>query len=267
MVITVAAWSSRCRGPGERGWIRRRDGDARTRACEDPAGAVISARRGRDGPAKEPAIGDMADQRPRRDVREDAGPQGERGGGQRGQRVTQPGGLRHESVDHIQVDPGEPHHPCVRSHSRWPGSRTARTQRRTVDSGRSSSAAIHRYPVPRAPASNADPMTAIESARRRLAAVGSSTWVTRQVRQRARRAAAPAWCRRGRARCGYGRSPTDAAGGCIPGRTACRRPGRSRPGRGRRSRSSRHGGGTAHGHGLPAPPTGGASWCGSRSEQ
>ena len=35
----------------------------------------------------------------------------------------------------------------------------------TVDSGRSSWAAIRRYPVPRALASNADPMTAVESAR------------------------------------------------------------------------------------------------------
>jgi len=56
-----------------------------------------------------------------------------------------------------------------------------------LDSGRSSWAAIRPVPVPRALASNADPMTAVESARRSVAAVGSSTWVTRQVRQRARR--------------------------------------------------------------------------------
>jgi hypothetical protein len=34
---------------------------------------------------------------------------------------------------------------------------------------------------------NADPMTAVVSARRGVTAAGSSTWLTRQVRQRARR--------------------------------------------------------------------------------
>jgi hypothetical protein len=56
-----------------------------------------------------------------------------------------------------------------------------------MDSGRSSWTAIRRYPVPRALASSADPMTAVVSARRTVTAAGSSTWVTRQVRQRARR--------------------------------------------------------------------------------
>jgi hypothetical protein len=65
VVVTVAAWSSRCRGPGGRGWVRRRHGGARLRACEDPAGAVISARCGRGGRGEEPAVGDLADQRPR----------------------------------------------------------------------------------------------------------------------------------------------------------------------------------------------------------
>ena len=75
----------------------------------------------------------------------------------------------------------------------WAGSRTARIQRRTVDSGRPRSAAIRRYPVPRALASNADPMTAVVSARRGATTAGSSTWeVTLQVRQRARAGAGPA---------------------------------------------------------------------------
>jgi hypothetical protein len=42
-------------------------------------------------------------------------------------------------------------------------------------------------PIPRALASNADPMTAMVSARRTVTAAGNSTWVTRQERHRARR--------------------------------------------------------------------------------
>ena len=156
--------------------------------------------------------------------------------------------------------------PCVRSHSTWPGSRTARIQRRTVDSGRSSWAAIRRYPVPRALASNADPMTAVVSARRSGGRGGQQ-----HVGDPAGAAAGPPrpQGQRGGAvvahGAGAGVTPRAAAGGRIPGRRARRRPGRSRPERGRRSRSSRHGGGTAHEHGLPAPPAGGVSWCGSRS--
>ena len=48
-------------------------------------------------------------------------------------------------------------------------------------------AAIRRYPLPRALANSADPMTAVVSARRKVSAGGSNTWVTRQVRHRARR--------------------------------------------------------------------------------
>ena len=112
-------------------------------------------------------MGDLPDQRPRRHVRHDPGPEGDRGGGQRGQRLTEPGGLgaRSSARTSRSTRASQPT-PCVRSHSTWPGSRTARIQRRTVDSGRSSWAAIRRYPVPRALASNADPMTAVVSARR-----------------------------------------------------------------------------------------------------
>jgi len=102
---------ARCRMPVAGVPVGCRHGGVWLRAREDPAGAEISARPGGHRWPDEPAVGELADQRPRWKVREDPGPQGERGGGQRGQRVTQPGGLRHESVDHIQVDPGEPHHP------------------------------------------------------------------------------------------------------------------------------------------------------------
>jgi hypothetical protein len=65
--------------------------------------------------------------------------------------------------------------------------RAARSQRRTVDGGRPSSAAIRRRPRPWAFASRAAPMTSAASARRGSSEPGCNTWVARQVVQRARR--------------------------------------------------------------------------------
>jgi hypothetical protein len=59
-----------------------------------PGRTEISARPGWHRSRDEPATGDLPDQRPRWDVRGDPGPEGDRGGGQRGQRITEPGGLR-----------------------------------------------------------------------------------------------------------------------------------------------------------------------------
>ena len=73
-----------------------------------------------------------------------------------------------------------------------------------------------------------DPMTAVVSARHGVAAAGSNTWVSRQVRQRALRGRYPTYVTvvahvRVRA------CPRGAAGGRIPGTRVRRRRGRSRP--------------------------------------
>jgi hypothetical protein len=89
------------------GRVRAGSPSSRWRLGAGPRGpdrSGLSARPGRHRWSDEPAAGYLADQRPRRDVREDPGPEGERGGGQRGQRLTQPHGLRCESVDHVEVD-------------------------------------------------------------------------------------------------------------------------------------------------------------------
>ena len=175
-------------------------------------------------------------------------------------------GLRRESVDHIEVDPGEPDHP-LRAEPLDVGGIADRADpaphrgQRPVELGGDP-------PVPDPAGAGQqrrpDDRGRVGPARRGRGGqqhvgdpAGAAAGPPRPQRQRG--------VARGRARCGCGRDPTGAAGGCIPGRPGCRRPGRSRPERGRRSRSSRHGGGTAHEHGLPAPPVGGVSWCGSRS--
>ena len=77
--------------------VRRRDGGVWWRARGPGRG--ISARPGWHRPRHEPAVGDLADQCPRWDVRDDPGPEGERGGGQRGEHVIQPRGLWREVAD------------------------------------------------------------------------------------------------------------------------------------------------------------------------
>ena len=63
----------------------------------------------------------------------------------------------------------------------------ARSQPRTVDTGRSNRAAIGRCPAPAAFYRNAAPITSTASARRNRHATLNSTWVTRQSPQRTRR--------------------------------------------------------------------------------
>lgn len=63
----------------------------------------------------------------------------------------------------------------------------ARSQPRTVSTGRPSSAAIDRNPAPAALASNAAPITTATSARRNKAMTGNNTCVARQAGHHARR--------------------------------------------------------------------------------
>lgn len=62
-----------------------------------------------------------------------------------------------------------------------------RNQPRTVEAGRPNATAIGRWPEPVALASNADPITAAESARRANQTAGNNTCVLAQPEQDARR--------------------------------------------------------------------------------
>lgn len=63
----------------------------------------------------------------------------------------------------------------------------ARSQPRTVSTGRPNWAAIDRNPAPEALASKAAPITTATSARRNKAITGNNTWVARQTGHHARR--------------------------------------------------------------------------------
>lgn len=149
---TSARWRSRRHGavafrPGRdaEGGVRRHGG-GRLRARQDPAGACGSAGAGR---RDESAAGEQSDQRPRRDVRGQPGADGYRGGGQRGQGLAEPARLRLEGRHDVAIDPDDPLDALgARSHSTCRESRTARTHRRTVATGRPSLWAIRRYPGP-----------------------------------------------------------------------------------------------------------------------
>jgi hypothetical protein len=114
----------------------------------------------------EPAVSGLPDQRPGRHVRNDPSPEGDRGGGQRGQRFAQPGGFGRQAGQDVTVDPGDTPDRFRRAASRHGRGRARRIQRRTVDTGRLRPAAMRRYPAPRVLACRAAPITAVVSARR-----------------------------------------------------------------------------------------------------
>jgi hypothetical protein len=140
--------------------------------------------------------------------------------------------------------------PWSRNHSTWWSSRTARTQRRTVEAGHPSCAAIRRYrsrvcwpaALYRSPrwcrlGAIAPPQTAARGWNHRIC--------TELVEAAASASSIPSHGHRGPARV-----PTGAAGRRIPGRPVRPRPSPPRPASGPRSRSSRCRPGTAHERGL-----------------
>jgi hypothetical protein len=147
--------------------------------------------------------------------------------------------------------------PCSRNHSTWWSSRTARTQRRTVEAGWRSAGTRSRGRWPATPCRSPRWCRLGAAAPPRAAAHGCH----HRTRIGPVGAAASASPTPSHGHHGPARVPTGAARRRIPGRPARLRPGPPRPAPGPRSRSPRCRFGTAHQRGLSRASAAEANWC------